>query len=137
MTLPPNKSPEPTAVGAGRSAVAVHVACRRWFSFLRWAADHAMKKLIFTFVVTMLATHLPAQIIHAPYPVLTLVNLGGGSMNIISPDLVWACPYSLQATTNLVNWTVIYTNSLAPPNGVVTKMVQVTNTMTFYRGVAY
>jgi hypothetical protein len=96
-----------------------------------------MKKLIFTFVVTMLATHLPAQIIHAPYPVLTLVNLGGGSMNIISPDLVWTCPYSLQATTNLVNWAVIYTNSSAPPNGVVTKMVQVTNTMTFYRGVAY
>jgi hypothetical protein len=31
----PNKSPEPTAVGAGRSAIAVHVASRRWLSFLR------------------------------------------------------------------------------------------------------
>ena len=31
----PNQSPEPTAVGAGRSAVAVHVASRRWLSFLR------------------------------------------------------------------------------------------------------
>jgi hypothetical protein len=31
----PNKSPEPTAVGAGSSAVAVHVASRRWLSFLR------------------------------------------------------------------------------------------------------
>ena len=31
----PNKSPEPTAVGAVSSAVAVHVASRRWFSFLR------------------------------------------------------------------------------------------------------
>src|ERR1035438_7582244 len=31
----PNK---PTAVGAGSSAVAVQVAIRRWFSFLRWAA---------------------------------------------------------------------------------------------------
>src|ERR1035437_403823 len=31
----PNKSPEPTAVGACRSAVAVHVASRRWLSFLR------------------------------------------------------------------------------------------------------
>ena len=29
----PNKSPEPTAVGAVRSAVAVHVAGRRWLSF--------------------------------------------------------------------------------------------------------
>ena len=31
----PNKSPEPTAVGACRSAVAVHVANRRWLSFFR------------------------------------------------------------------------------------------------------
>src|ERR1039458_3660392 len=31
----PNKSPEPTAVGAVSSAVAVHVAGRRWLSFLR------------------------------------------------------------------------------------------------------
>jgi hypothetical protein len=33
--IPPNKSPEPTAVGAVSSAVAVHVASRRWLSFLR------------------------------------------------------------------------------------------------------
>jgi len=32
-----NKSPEPTAVGAVRSAIAVHVASRRWLSFFRWA----------------------------------------------------------------------------------------------------
>jgi len=32
---PPNKSPEPTAVGACRSAVAVHAASRRWLSFFR------------------------------------------------------------------------------------------------------
>jgi hypothetical protein len=31
----PNKSPEPTGVGAGCSAIAVHVAGRRWLSFLR------------------------------------------------------------------------------------------------------
>jgi hypothetical protein len=31
----PNQSPEPTAVGAFRSAVAVHAASRRWFSFFR------------------------------------------------------------------------------------------------------
>jgi hypothetical protein len=35
MSHRPNKSPEPTAVGAGRSAVAVHVASRRWLSFFR------------------------------------------------------------------------------------------------------
>ena len=33
--VPPNKSPEPTAVGAGSSAVAVHAVSRRWLSFLR------------------------------------------------------------------------------------------------------
>jgi hypothetical protein len=31
----PNKSPEPTAVGPFSSAFAVHVASRRWLSFLR------------------------------------------------------------------------------------------------------
>ena len=31
----PNKSPEPTAVGACSSAIAVHVASRRWLSFFR------------------------------------------------------------------------------------------------------
>src|ERR1017187_9204872 len=31
----PNKAPEPTAVGAVSSAIAVHVASRRWLSFLR------------------------------------------------------------------------------------------------------
>jgi len=33
--MTPNQSPEPTAVGAVRSAIAVHVASRRWLSFLR------------------------------------------------------------------------------------------------------
>ena len=31
----PNQSPEPTAVGAGSSAIAVHAASRRWLSFFR------------------------------------------------------------------------------------------------------
>jgi hypothetical protein len=35
LTFAPNKSPEPTAVGAVSSAVAVHVASRRWLSFFR------------------------------------------------------------------------------------------------------
>jgi hypothetical protein len=35
MISRPNKSPEPTAVGAFGSAIAVHVASRRWLSFLR------------------------------------------------------------------------------------------------------
>jgi len=34
-SLMPNKSPEPTAVGPFSSAFAVHVASRRWLSFLR------------------------------------------------------------------------------------------------------
>jgi hypothetical protein len=39
MKTPPNKSPEPTAVGAVSSAIAVHVASRRWLSFLRWPPE--------------------------------------------------------------------------------------------------
>jgi len=34
-TVWPNKSPEPTADDALGSAIAVHVASRRWLSFLR------------------------------------------------------------------------------------------------------
>jgi hypothetical protein len=36
----PNKSLEPTAVGAVSSAIAVRVAARRWLNFLRWAIDN-------------------------------------------------------------------------------------------------
>ena len=35
MSRTPNQSPEPTAVGACRSAVAVYVTSRRWLSFFR------------------------------------------------------------------------------------------------------
>jgi hypothetical protein len=35
LTLWPNKTLEPTADGAVRSAIAVHAASRRWLSFLR------------------------------------------------------------------------------------------------------
>jgi hypothetical protein len=35
ITMWPNKSPEPTAVNACSSAVAVHAASRRWLSFFR------------------------------------------------------------------------------------------------------
>jgi len=34
----PNQSPEPTAVGAVSSAIAVQVASRRWLSFLRYSS---------------------------------------------------------------------------------------------------
>src|SRR5674476_1514230 len=37
-TMTPNKSLEPTAVGAVSSAVAVHAASRRWLSFLRYSS---------------------------------------------------------------------------------------------------
>ena len=35
LKTPPNKSPEPTAVGAVSSAISVHAAIRRWLSFFR------------------------------------------------------------------------------------------------------
>jgi hypothetical protein len=39
MTPESNKSPEPTAVGAGRSAIAVHAASWRWVTFIMLAED--------------------------------------------------------------------------------------------------
>ena len=44
-TMLPNKSPEPTAVGACRSAVAVHAASRRWLSFFRSTAGRCVRVL--------------------------------------------------------------------------------------------
>ena len=40
----PNKSPEPTAVGAVSSAIAVHATSWRWLSFFRWP-HHIMRLL--------------------------------------------------------------------------------------------
>src|ERR1039458_669940 len=40
----PNKSPEPTAVGAVSSAIAVHVPSRRWLSFLRRSEERRVGK---------------------------------------------------------------------------------------------
>jgi hypothetical protein len=40
-TVPPNVAPEPTAVGAGRSVVAVPAASRGCFSFPRYAPPMA------------------------------------------------------------------------------------------------
>ena len=51
--LLPNKSPEPTAVGACRSAIAVHVASRRWLSFCRWGNENM--KIIVTIIATAIA----------------------------------------------------------------------------------
>jgi len=58
MTMPPNKSPEPTPVGACSSAVAVHVASRRWFSFFRQAQTMA-KQLAFLLRRGVAATFQP------------------------------------------------------------------------------
>jgi len=52
--LPPNKTLEPTTVGAVSSAIAVHAASRRWLSFLRWASFSAMRiSLIFILLSLM------------------------------------------------------------------------------------
>ena len=45
---------QPTAVGAGRSAGAVHAASRLWFSFFRQATLHLMHRITATFLLSML-----------------------------------------------------------------------------------
>ena len=44
MEMPPKTALEPTAVGAGISVVAVHVASRRWLSFFRQASLRQKQK---------------------------------------------------------------------------------------------
>ena len=56
-TVWPNRSPEPTPVGAGRSAVAVLVQSRRGVSFFRQAQTIA--KLIGVSTATRRRGHLP------------------------------------------------------------------------------
>ena len=40
------KSPEPTTVGACRSAIAVHIASQRWLSFFRWPHEVCRQKIV-------------------------------------------------------------------------------------------
>jgi len=58
----PNKSPEPTAVGACSSAVAVHVTSRRWLSFFRdgpGAAQHLELNASTLFIANNTVAHGP------------------------------------------------------------------------------
>src|SRR5665647_1827601 len=75
----PNKSPEPTAVGACRSAVAVHVASRRWLSFLRYAAFCFRRiscgYLLWRFLTIQVDN---ARRVRTILPVLTLFRLFAG-----------------------------------------------------------
>jgi len=57
----PNQSPEPTAVGACRSAIAVHAASRRWFSFFRLATfAHFYEDITRSFVWLQFGLFSPA-----------------------------------------------------------------------------
>jgi hypothetical protein len=100
-----------------------------------------MKKFIFTTAIAILAIRLVAFNLDTPV-VLTISSLGDGNCQIIapgnSPD-----PYSvhcvLQSTTNFVAWTSISTN-IFPHSGHgigVTNIVQITNSMVFYRITQY
>jgi hypothetical protein len=90
-----------------------------------------MKKFFFTLAIVMLATHLPA-----PGVILVLSDLGGGNLQIVASGLKFG-PAALhvgvlESTTNFVSWTAISTNYVQQ-GGVVTNIVQTTNTMSFYR----
>jgi hypothetical protein len=88
-----------------------------------------MKKLIFTFAMTMLATHLPA-----PTAILTVTALAGGNLQIVASigPQVRAYGCVLHSTKDFASWTAISTNTF-PGNGMVTNIVQTTNSMSFYK----
>ena len=52
-TMTPNKSPEPTAVIAGSSAVAVHAASRRWLAFFVRPTPHQIKYMRTSLTLSM------------------------------------------------------------------------------------
>jgi hypothetical protein len=89
-----------------------------------------MKKHIFTFAVTMLATILPATTV-----TLTVSTLANGNVQIISScnPPVSQSAFVLQSTTDFVHWTGISTNIVAG-SFMVTNIIQTTNIMMFYRG---
>jgi len=88
-----------------------------------------MKKFMLILAVTMLTTHLPADTV-----VLTISATGNGNLEIIaSSKQAFGCV--LQSTTDFVNWTAISTNTF-PTSGMVTNILQATNSFTFYRAKA-
>jgi len=91
----------------------------------------AMKKLVTTLAIAMLAAHLPAPT-QPPLPTLLISDLGGGNFQIIASNCGYQSQVELSATTDFVNWTAISTNT-ASDGGVVTNIVQATNSMNFYR----
>jgi hypothetical protein len=90
-----------------------------------------MKKFIFTLAVTMLATHLPA-----PPTVLTTSALGNGQLQITAfgptGPFTREVDCVLQSTADFTHWTAISTNKF-PNDGMVTNVVQTTNSVSFYR----
>jgi hypothetical protein len=91
-----------------------------------------MKKIIFTLAVTMLAVHLPAPIIQGVSPILTISTLDNVNLQIVAAGCPPKGQVVLETTTDLVNWTFISTNK-APNTGMVTNIVQNTNSIGFYR----
>ena len=84
MIFRPNKSPEPTAVDACRSAIAVHVASRRWLSFFRWLI---MRSAFFIILAALLVGCATTK---QPDPIdqlVTRLSSSGVWMNGVSPKI--------------------------------------------------
>ena len=67
----PSNSPFQNAAGAGRSAVAVHVASRQWIRFLSRLGAMAIQMLFFMFLLTLnfgCASHVSRDVKLTPLP---------------------------------------------------------------------
>lgn len=65
---------------------------------------------------------------------LTIQNLGNGTLQVISTNLVPSHRYVIETSTNLINWASIVTNGPIGPTGSFTNTFTSDDSQTFYRG---
>ena len=83
-TSRPNKSPEPTAVGACSSAIAVHAARRRWLSFFRSAQKYTNMKHILIITALICLTLISLTACQTTVKATDHISLGMTSSDVIA-----------------------------------------------------
>ena len=123
MTQSPNKSPEPTAVGACSSAVAVHVTSRRWLSFFRWHHSRMTKRARISIIV-FLGIFLVAAIVLVPAFIRArstsaVISCNNNLQQIYSAKTQWAFEHQ-KTSQDIPTWDDIRPYLHLPSNSIPT-----------------